>query len=322
VTPTGSRAAPLPAVDTWRVRGDLCEFTIDARTQIRAEPYLRGHFPGYPIFPGVFVLEAVCQVMAVAFGELGWDGGSERPVPSVSAVRSLRFLAPLLPGDVMSLELTAVSTDRAGWLVTARARRSDGTVAARVRATFGGPPPACHVVDAAPGTVSAAPAGWEYTRIHRTMPHRHPFLLIDRVIEVGSGTIRATKAISATDPCYRWLGDDLTPSSTAYPVSLLVESLGQAAVLLWLDGNGSAEDAVLLFVGARDYRIVGDAVPGDVLEHVVQLESVVSDTIFATGQTRVGGRLIATAASLIATRRSRKTLASNGTITPQEHQNG
>lgn len=306
------RAAPLPAVGSWQVRGDLRGFTVDARTPIQAEPYLRGHFPGYPIFPGVFVLEAVCQVVAAAFAELGWDPAGGRPVPAVSAVRSLRFLAPLLPGDVMSLELAAEEDPAgdAGWLVTALARRSDGTVAARVRATFGGPaptgPPAGDVVAAGPGDRP----GWEYTRIHRTMPHRHPFLLIDRVLEAGPDTIRAAKAISATDPCYQWFGDDITPASTAYPVSLLVESLGQAAVLLWLDGDRSAADSVLLFVGARDYRIAGDAVPGDVVEHVVHLESVVADTIIASGQTRVGGRLIASAGSLIATRRSRQDLHS------------
>lgn len=318
MTPSLSTAAPLPAVDTWQVRGDLREFTVEARTAIVAEPYLRGHFPGYPIFPGVFVLEAVCQAMAAAFGELGVDG----PAPRVSAVRSLRFRAPLLPGDTMSLELTAVAADRAGWQVTAQARRADGTVAARVRATFGGPPPDG---DTAPDFPAGGAAGWEYDRIHRTMPHRHPFLLIDRVLEAGPSVIRATKAVSATDPCYRWVGDDVTPSSTAYPVSLLVESLGQAAVLLWLDGIGSADDAVLLFVGARDYRIAGDAVPGDVLEHVVHLESVVSDTVIATGETRVDGRLIASAGSLIATRRGRKDLAArphDSNRPTQEHQNG
>lgn len=308
MTPTPDRAAPLPAVDTWQLRGDLREFTVDARTAIRAEPYLHGHFPGYPIFPGVFVLEAVCQAMVAAFGELGWDG----PAPSVTTVQSLRFLAPLLPGDEMALVVTAASADQVGWRVTAQARRSDGTVAARARATFGGAP----ATGQPPAVPAAAPgAGWEYTRIHRTMPHRNPFLLIDRVLEVREpGTIRAIKAITASDPCYRWLGDDVTPDSVAYPVSLLVESLGQAAVLLWLDGNRAIDpDDVLLFVGARDYRIFGRAVPGDVVEHVVTLESTISDSVIATGMTHVGEKLIATAGSLLATRRGQTRLA----VSPQ-----
>jgi 3-hydroxymyristoyl/3-hydroxydecanoyl-(acyl carrier protein) dehydratase len=330
VTPALDRAAPLPAIDTWRLRGDRHEFTVDARTGIRAEPYLRGHFPGYPIFPGVFVLEAVCQAVAAAFGELGWDG----PAPQVSTVRSLRFLAPLLPGDTMALTVAAVSANQISWRVTAEARRSGGTVAARVRAVFGGVPAA-----AQPIAVPAATAGsgWEYERIHRTMPHRHPFLLVDRVLDVRAGTIRAAKAVSASDPCYQWLGDGVTAGSTAYPVSLLVESLGQAAVLLWLDGDGSIDpDGVLLFVGARDYRVHGRAVPGDVVEHVVTLESTVADTVIATGESRVGGRLIATAGSLIATRRGQSRLATAphhggrprqvplaaGTRQTQEYENG
>lgn len=307
-------AAPLAAVDSWRLRGDLTGFAVTARTGIRAEPELRGHFPGFPIFPGVFVLEAVRQATAAALGELG------AAAPPLSAIRSLRFVAPLLPGDVMSLALTAAPADRAAWSVTARATRSDGTVAARVRANFGEPPATDRPVDAVPGPAPAA-AGWEYPRIHRTMPHRHPFLLIDRVLEVQpSVAIRATKAVTATDPCYRWFGDDV--ASTAYPVSLLVESLGQAAVLLWLDGNGSTGDSVPLFAGARDCRIAGQAVPGDVVEHVVRLESVVADTIIATGESRVGGRLIATAGSLIATRRSRNHLGIHGNPHSREPHHG
>ena len=58
-----------------------------------------------------------------------------------------------------------------------------------------------------------------------------------------------------------------------------------------------------MFVGARNYLFEGVARPGDVLRHEVRLESVVADTAFASGETWVGDRRIATIGSLIATRR-------------------
>lgn len=62
------------------------------------EPYMRGHFPGFAIYPGVFLIETVAQATAVAL-----DRGSGTPL-RVTGVRSMRFLAPLLAGDRVLVE--------------------------------------------------------------------------------------------------------------------------------------------------------------------------------------------------------------------------
>lgn len=309
--PFGRAAPPLPVIDSWELHGDLREFTADARTEIQAE-LLRGHFLGNPIFPGTLVLEAVCQLVTAAFGELRWDGDEAGPAPLVSTVHSVRFLAPLLPGDVMNLHLTAVSTDRVSWSATAEAHRSDGALAARVRASFGGTPATDDVsaIMAAPSASRSAAAGWDYARIHETLPKRYPFNLIDRVLDVQADSIRAIKVISACDPCYRSLDEDVTPQSLAYPASLLVDSIGQAMALLWLDRERLRPGSLPILVGARDYRIHHTVVPGDVLEHTVHLESVIADTTIATGETRAGGELIATVGSILVTKRRQDQLGS------------
>ena len=147
----------------------------------------------------------------------------------------------------------------------------------------------------------------DHAAIRAILPQRYPLLLVDRVLELRPGvSIRTTKAITATEPCYADLPDEAGSSCYDYPLSLLVESLGQSAALLWLEGQPpeSGDDKVLMFVGARDYRFTGSARPGDVLRHEVQLESVLADTAFASGETWVGDRLIASVTTLIATRRS------------------
>ncbi len=124
-------AAPLRAVDVWRAEQSGDDLVLKARVGVRGDdPNLLGHFPGLPIFPGVFVVEALCQAMALATAP-----GPAGP-PVLRAVRSVRFLAPLLDGDELTLDVTASRRSGDSWQVAAEATRRDGTVSARVRADF------------------------------------------------------------------------------------------------------------------------------------------------------------------------------------------
>jgi 3-hydroxyacyl-[acyl-carrier-protein] dehydratase len=125
-------AAPLVALDAIDVSGGEGLRRISATKRIDAgAPYLQGHFPNFAIFPGIFLIEAVRQAVAIALGE------ANGLLPEIRRLRSVRFLAPLLPGDSMSLEATmAQSTDGRTWAVEARCSRSDGVTAARLKLDF------------------------------------------------------------------------------------------------------------------------------------------------------------------------------------------
>lgn len=150
--------------------------------------------------------------------------------------------------------------------------------------------------------------------IRATLPQRYPLLLVDRVLLQQPGHIETIKAVTSTEPCYADVPDDADHADYRYPVSLLIESFGQSAALLWLSehrtshaegvaAEADATEQTLLFVGARDYEVHGYAYPGDVVRHVVRLERVVADTAFASGESWVGDRKIATVGSLMAARR-------------------
>jgi 3-hydroxyacyl-[acyl-carrier-protein] dehydratase len=92
--------APLRAVDGVRVEHGPDGPVLYAHKAITAtDPYLVGHFPAVTIYPGVFIVESVRQAVLYGFGE------SLGPALELTAVRSARFVAALVPGD--ELEITA-----------------------------------------------------------------------------------------------------------------------------------------------------------------------------------------------------------------------
>ena len=67
------------------------------------EPFFQGHFPDYPIMPGVLVVEAMAQCGGVL--ALRSMSDRDRKVVLFAAIDSCRFRAPVTPGDQLRLEL-------------------------------------------------------------------------------------------------------------------------------------------------------------------------------------------------------------------------
>jgi 3-hydroxyacyl-[acyl-carrier-protein] dehydratase len=152
----------------------------------------------------------------------------------------------------------------------------------------------------------------EYGEIRKILPHGHPMVLVDRILRLEPGaSILGIKTVSGTEPCYCDVDKDADPGLWAYPSSLLFESFGQTAAILWLSSGGSlkrtAED-LLMFVAGRNLEIVGRAFPGDVLRHEARIEKVVGNNVFVEGETWVEDRRIATIGSMIAVIRSRESV--------------
>lgn len=125
---TPAYAVPLRAVEHLEVVPDADGFTVTARVYIDPDhPILRGHFPGLPLYPGVFIVETLCQAMTEAFPQR----------PQLLAVRSLRLTAPLHGGDELTLDIKVKPQD-GGWTTKAKGHRRDGVAVAGVWATFGG----------------------------------------------------------------------------------------------------------------------------------------------------------------------------------------
>ena len=108
---------------------------------IRAEKTLpedldvfRGHYPGYPLLPGVLLCEAVFQAGAVLLSELlrqGTEAGDRGSVPVLTRIHGAKFKREVRPGD--RLEIRAALVERLGpaWIMNGSVRVA-GKVAVQV----------------------------------------------------------------------------------------------------------------------------------------------------------------------------------------------
>ncbi len=100
--------------------------------------------------------------------------------------------------------------------------------------------------------------------ILQRLPHRYPFLLVDRVLEVEEGVrIRALKNVTINEPFF---GGHF-PGRPVMPGVLMLEALAQAAALLAFRSmaEGLGEHTVYYFVGIDGARFKRPVVPGDQL---------------------------------------------------------
>ncbi len=78
------------------------EGAVGIKNVTSGEFCFQGHFPDYPIFPGVLIIEALAQVGAVAALSLPENKGK---IVLFAGVDNFRFRAPVFPGDSLHLEV-------------------------------------------------------------------------------------------------------------------------------------------------------------------------------------------------------------------------
>ncbi len=109
--------------------------------------------------------------------------------------------------------------------------------------------------------------------IREHLPHRYPFLLVDRVVALTPGeSIEAYKNLSINEPYF----DGHFPANPVFPGVLLVEAMAQAAGILGFKtmGKTPADGSIYYLVGVDNLRFKRPCVPGD---QVRLLATIVSE---------------------------------------------
>lgn len=138
--------------------------------------------------------------------------------------------------------------------------------------------------------------------ILKQLPHRYPFILVDRVLELDKGkSIKALKNVTINEPFF---GGHF-PHRPVMPGVLMLEAMAQAAALLAFDTVGVTPDnnTVYYFAGIDGARFKRPVEPGDQLVMDVTLDRMKAGIFKFKGITRVGNE-VACEAELMCTMRT------------------
>lgn len=141
----------------------------------------------------------------------------------------------------------------------------------------------------------------DIAQIKKYLPHRYPFLLVDRVVElIENESIVAYKNVSANEAVF----NGHFPQAPIFPGVLIIEAMAQASGILgFKSANKTPEDgSIYLFAGIDDVRFKRQVVPGDRLQLESRIVSVKRGIWKFECRATVDGELVASANILCADR--------------------
>jgi len=124
--------------------------------------------------------------------------------------------------------------------------------------------------------------------IKKILPHRYPFLLIDRVLETTEEKITALKNVTVNEEFF----NGHFPGQPIMPGVLQVEALAQAgAILLMTQKVDDPENSIMVFTGIKNAKFRRQVVPGDQLKLEVTLGQMRRNFVTMTGVATVNGEV-------------------------------
>jgi 3-hydroxyacyl-[acyl-carrier-protein] dehydratase len=129
----------------------------------------------------------------------------------------------------------------------------------------------------------------DYAAIEQILPHRYPFLLVDRIIEFEPDKrIVGIKNVSVNE---RYLSPATNGQRAALPPTILTEAVAQVGAILIL-AKPENRHRLIYFMGIDKVRYRGAVYPGDVVEIEALVKRLRSRMGILTGRARVGGKVV------------------------------
>lgn len=129
----------------------------------------------------------------------------------------------------------------------------------------------------------------DYAAIARILPHRYPFLLVDRITEFEPDKrIVGVKNVSFNE---RYLSPTSPDSRPALPPTILTEAVAQVGAILILS-KPENRDRLIYFMGIEKVRFRGPVRPGDMVEVEALVKRLRSRMGVLSGRARVNGKVV------------------------------
>lgn len=134
---------------------------------------------------------------------------------------------------------------------------------------------------------------FDVEKIMGLLPHRYPFLLVDRVTEIEPGvSLSAIKNVTINEPFFQ----GHFPGKPIMPGVLILEAMAQATGLLAFSGLIEANESTLyMLVGIDKARFRGQVLPGDQLKLQISLKRTMRDIGMFDCKALVGDEVVAEA---------------------------
>jgi 3-hydroxyacyl-[acyl-carrier-protein] dehydratase len=131
----------------------------------------------------------------------------------------------------------------------------------------------------------------DINQIRAILPHRYPFLLVDRIVEMEPERIVGIKNVTLNEPFFT----GHFPDFPVMPGVLIVEAMAQTAGVLVLKSIPDRERKLVLLVAIENARFRRPVVPGDTLRLEMRLIKRKASVAKMAGQATVDGLVVAEA---------------------------
>lgn len=127
--------------------------------------------------------------------------------------------------------------------------------------------------------------------IMKVLPHRYPFLLVDRIIELGEKHIVGIKNVTINEPFFQ----GHFPGHPIMPGVLIIEAMAQVGGMLMMGTVADPEDKVVYFIGLDNVRWRRPVTPGDQIRFELEVVQIRGTVCKMRGVAKVDGELAAEA---------------------------
>ncbi|MEM8888118.1 MAG: bifunctional UDP-3-O-[3-hydroxymyristoyl] N-acetylglucosamine deacetylase/3-hydroxyacyl-ACP dehydratase [Bacteroidota bacterium] len=132
---------------------------------------------------------------------------------------------------------------------------------------------------------------FDINAIHEILPHRYPFLLVDKVTDFTESTIRGVKNVTFNEPFFQ----GHFPGNPIMPGVLQVEAMGQLGGILLLNTIDNPKTIWVYFVAIDNVRFKKPVIPGDTLILELEMTALRRSICKMSGKAYVDGQLVSSA---------------------------